>query len=396
MASRVPVSIVTVFNDAEVRRECLDRSIRSHLDEAPETEYIPVDNSDGRFASAGAALNHGAAAAINDYVAFVHQDVYLHSLAALERAAGILAAHEEVGLVGAVGPTLDGRFVGRVRDRVMLLGDPARAPTTVDCVDELLFIVRRTDVQHEPLSEDPAFAWHAYALEYGLRMRAAGRTICAIDTPLTHNSLTGNLDRLGDAYRAIEVRYSALMPVHTPQGLIGTRSRLRDRVTIGSSQRWRYRWIRESVTAAAGFRAHPNGRRVLADIRLDIDELLASLESGEALQVMNVDAHGSFVDESPRPLELSRRERRVRLSSVRPAEAVSRIRAAQAEGPLLVTNLSSHDLVRIAAEITLDNPLVGFRTSTDYWLLLGLTAAREPAPWASRQAMPLPLPAFAG
>ena len=91
---RAPVSIVTVFNDAEVRQACLDRSLEAHRVEAPNTEYLPVDNVGGAFESAGAALNHGAARARHDYVAFVHQDVYLHSLTALEEAAGRLADDE--------------------------------------------------------------------------------------------------------------------------------------------------------------------------------------------------------------------------------------------------------------------------------------------------------------
>ena len=78
------VSIICVFNDPEVRRGCLDRSIAEHRDEAA-VEYLPIDNVDGSFATAGAALNHGASLASHDYLVFVHQDVYLHSLAALER-----------------------------------------------------------------------------------------------------------------------------------------------------------------------------------------------------------------------------------------------------------------------------------------------------------------------
>ncbi|MGI8730363.1 MAG: glycosyltransferase family 2 protein, partial [Solirubrobacteraceae bacterium] len=108
MHDRASVSIVCVANDERVRLDCLDRSIGAHLPEAPRTEYIPVDNRDGRFASAGAALNHGAARATGDVVVFVHQDVYLHSLAALERAAGVLMRRGDIGLHGAAGITASG------------------------------------------------------------------------------------------------------------------------------------------------------------------------------------------------------------------------------------------------------------------------------------------------
>ncbi|MCA1569575.1 MAG: glycosyltransferase family 2 protein, partial [Chloroflexi bacterium] len=129
---RASVSIVCVANDARVRMSCLDRSIEAHLREAPRTEYIPIDNSDGRFASAGAALNHGAARATGDVVVFVHQDVYLHSLAALERAAGALLRSGDIGLHGASGITAGGRVLGRVRDRVVLIGEQQCEPADVD------------------------------------------------------------------------------------------------------------------------------------------------------------------------------------------------------------------------------------------------------------------------
>jgi hypothetical protein len=97
MASRrEPVSVICVFSDADVRRRCLDRSIDEQRAEA-DVEYLPIDNTGGAFASAGAALNHAAAQARHEFVVFVHQDVYLHSLARLEEAAGMLADDEASG-----------------------------------------------------------------------------------------------------------------------------------------------------------------------------------------------------------------------------------------------------------------------------------------------------------
>ena len=310
---RAPVSIVTVFNDAEVRRACLDRSIEAHRAEAPDTEYLPVDNSGGAFATAGAALNHGAARARHDYVAFVHQDVYLHSLTALEEAAGRLADDDRIGLLGAFGVTLEGAFVGRVRDRVFLGGAPAREPTTVDSVDELLFMVPRRLLEREPLTEDPELAWHAYAVEYGLRVRARGRRVCAVDIPLTHNSLTVNLDRLELAYaddRGEAPRGHARLHA-AGQGADAAASgpaRL-------SAHRWRYRWLLESIRAQRGRRAMGAAPWVLADVRLDVDDVLARIPADAPLLVVNVDAHGDFIDERPGPLALTRAGRPVLFTS---------------------------------------------------------------------------------
>jgi hypothetical protein len=193
------VSIVCVYNDPAVRRECLGRSIRASGRHAPGVEYLPVDNVDGRYRSAGAALNHGAWMARNDVVVFVHQDVFLHSLAAVTRAAGQLRPGG-LGVLGAVGVRGDGRIAGRVRDRAVLLGAPVQQPVDVDSVDELLFMVPRPLVLRHPLTESPDMAWHAYAVEYGLRVRRLGLRVGVTDIPLTHNSLTTNLARLDVAH----------------------------------------------------------------------------------------------------------------------------------------------------------------------------------------------------
>ncbi|MBN9376581.1 MAG: hypothetical protein J0I40_14580 [Cellulomonas sp.] len=176
-ARREPVSIVCVFNDPAVRSSCLDRSIAAGLSDAPDTEYIPVDNTRGQFRSAGAALNAGAAESRRRVVAFVHQDVYLHDLVALERAAAALLDDPRIGLVGAVGITDTGAVLGRVRDRVVMIGQPTSESQDVDSVDEVLFLVDRDRVVADPLSEHPDLAWHAYAVEYGARMRSAASSM---------------------------------------------------------------------------------------------------------------------------------------------------------------------------------------------------------------------------
>lgn len=391
---RQPVSIVTVFNDREMRRSCLDRSIEAHRRDALDVDFVPVDNVGGRFSSAGAALNHGASLARHEHVVFVHQDVFLHSLRALEEAAGLLTRDPAIGLLGAVGVTADGRFVGRVRDRVMLLGDPAPEPIDVDCVDELLFIIPRRVLDQEPLSEDAALAWHAYAVEYGLRVRAHGLRVCAMNIPVTHNSLTGNLARLQEAYQAVMHRYPEHMPLATPQGSIGGPRRLRDRVDVFEAHRWRYRWLRESMDAHAARRTTGGAPCLLADIRLDVDALLAGLPGEPPLLVISADHHGFFAQAAPASVALTRGGRRIRLTS-RPRDAIAAEAAHAAEmGPVLVTNLALRDLRDVAAQLPTADPVAGYRTSTGYWLLVGVSASAIPAVWREREATPLGMAAL--
>ncbi len=386
---RTPVSIVTVFNDPDVRRDCLDRSFEAHRTEAPDSEYLPIDNTGGAFASAGAALNHGAAQAAHDHVVFVHQDVYLHSVAALEEAAGMLAADDGIGLLGAIGPTADGRYLGRVRDRVFLLGEPVAEPAAVDCVDEVLFILARAALQQEPLAEDPELAWHAYAVEYGLRVRAGGRRVCVADIPLTHNSLTVNLDRLEVAYAALAERYPEGMPVMTPQGQVGGPPRPRDRVTVLDEHRWRFRWLIESRDAIAGRRAAGGSPCVLADIRLDVDDLIARVPPETPLLVVNADRYGSFADERPGPLALTRLGRPVLVTSAPVAGVPAAVLGSGATGPVLITNLELGDLRTLAEQLPAERRILGYRTSTGYWMLIGATPAMIPAQWLGPQATPV-------
>ena len=388
---RAPVSIICVFNDAEVRRRCLDRSIEEHRHDAA-VEYLPIDNTDGSFSTAGAALNHGASLASNDYLVFVHQDVYLHSLQALEQAAGLLAENPRVGVLGAAGITAAGQSVGRIRDRVILLGERAGAPFDVDSLDEVLFVTSKSLVEREPLSEAPELAWHAYALEYGLRARSLGLRVCALDLPLTHNSLTVNLDRLDAAYAAVAARYPQALPVRATCGLVAAPARELPGAGFLAPHRWRYRWLRESVAAYAGRAAAGVERCVLGDIRVDIDEVIAS-EPELPLSVINVDQQPPFASERRGPLELERGSGAIALSWVPPSELAAMVARADPSTSTLVTNLGIADLRSLRSHLPPGPRLLGFRREIGYWLLLGRAAATAPHSWRSPKATPLGMPA---
>jgi hypothetical protein len=108
------VSIVCVYTDPAIRREWLDRSVHAYGRHAPGVEYLPVDNVDGRYRSAGATLNHGASLAGNDVIVFVHQDVFLHSPAAAPRNANRSAEHSitiQSSRQGIDHPPAPGHFV---------------------------------------------------------------------------------------------------------------------------------------------------------------------------------------------------------------------------------------------------------------------------------------------
>lgn len=375
-----------MFNDARVLQQCLASSIERHRSEVHDLDCVFLDNRDGAFPTAGAAFNAGARRARHDYLVFVHQDVVLHSLAALERAALALEADHRIGLAGAIGIDRDGRLVGRVRDRVVLLGEQTDQPVDVDAVDEVLFILPRRVLEREPLSEEPTLAWHAYAVEYGLRLRQAGLRVCAVDVPLTHNSLSINNKNLEAAYEQLARTYPNTLPVRTPNRKITRRAAFPRRRGLIPQHSWRVRWLRESIAAYVGRGALKGARCVLGDIRWCIDDVLA--ESAAPLLIVNVDRDGTFFDDQPDPLVLKRREYEFSVTSGAPETAVGLIRSAAQDANVLVCGLSARDLRSYAPHLWNRCALLGFRREVGYWLLVGPSAAQAATRLRSQRSIP--------
>jgi Glycosyltransferase like family len=386
-SQRCPISIICVFNDAPVREQCLDRSIERHRSEVDDLDYVLVDNRDGTFRSAGAAFNFGATQARHDHLVFVHQDVVLHSLSALEHAAAVMHTDRSIGLLGAIGAEPGGRLVGRVRDRVVLIGERTDRPVDVDAIDEVLFIVPRRVLDRERLSDEPEFAWHAYAVEYGLRLRQDGLRVCAVDVPLTHNSMALDAEQLDAAYVALARAYPDALPVRTPTRLVTRWERAARRGGLIGRHGWRWRWLRESVAAHVGRRAVGGARCVLGDIRWGIDDLLAG--GASPLLIVNFDRDGTFVDDRPDPLVLNRLGHELHVTSGGPDRAVDAIRTAHAGSSVLVSGLRAGDLRKIAPHLTSRRPLLGFRGEIGYWLLLGPNVDRLAAQLRSERFTPI-------
>lgn len=379
---RTPVSIVCVYNDPAVLESCLEASVKAGPDALRQTEVIPVDNVSGDFASAGAALNHGARMARNEVVVFVHQDVYLHSLPALEAAAATLLADPAIGVLGAVGVSHRGEVIGAMRDRVVPLGRSTSIPVDVDSLDEVLFMVTRSQVLREPLSESPDLAWHAYAVEYCLRMRASGRRAAAVDIPLTHNSMTTNLARLDVAHRSVGHTYAGLAPVRTTCGIVGGEHG----ATSWPVRRARgaRRFLGESVRARRVTRSlrrvsrPARGQVVLADIRLLVDDV-ARLAGSSSIRVVDPSRDGTVGEAEG----LERNGIPFSAATLRWPGVVAAVAATAPGELLLVSGLRSEEIAPLAATTTAPY-VVGLARDTGLWLLVGV----EPAVLASLWSRP--------
>ncbi|WP_114424247.1 glycosyltransferase family A protein [Nocardioides houyundeii] len=386
---RVAVSVVSVWNDEAVLGACLDRSVRELRHTAPETELVAVDNRGQRCATAGSALNEGVREATRDVVAFVQQDIYLHSLVALEEAAALLTEDPSLAMVGAVGIDADGRVRGRIRDRVVLIGEVADSPVPVDSLDEVLFLARRQDLLEDPLSEDPDLAWHAYAVEWGLRGRARDRAVAAVDIPLTHNSLSTNLARLDEAHAAVAALHPDLLPLHTTCGVItaGGGIRAPRRPGLLTDHRWRLRWAKGSWALRAAGRAAGSSSLVLGDLRRDVDRVAAHVPGRLRIHDL-VPAQHPFPD-APGGTCLPRAGYDVWFTSGSLAERPAPDRPDDA---CLWTNVTLTDLTELGPALAGAPHVIGYHDDIGYWVLTGEAARRRDEIWTDPRSRPARLP----
>ncbi len=289
--------------------------------------------------------------------------------------------------MGAFGVDRAGRFVGRVRDRVVLIGEHTDGPADVDTLDEVLFIIPRRVFDRERLSEAPEFAWHAYAVEYGLRVRRAGLRVCAVNVPLTHNSLAVNTDELDAAYAGLVRAHPDALPVRTPNGLVTRSARARRRGTLTARHGWRLRWLRESVDAHAGRRALGGGECVLGDVRWCVDDLLAG--GADPLLIVNLDRDLTFDDDRPGPLALKRLEHELRVTSGGLDSALDAIRTGRGGASVLLSGLDICDLRALAPHVPPAQRLLGYRREVGYWLLVGPSVQSAAARLRSARSTPL-------
>jgi hypothetical protein len=386
VVQRVPVTIVCVYNDPAVLERCLARSVTAGLTSAPETEFLPVDNRGNRFTTAGAALNDGARRARHDVVVFVHQDVVLHSLDDLEAAAGVLMANPDVGILGAIGMDSRDRLVGRIRDRVVEIGESAPSPRDIDSVDEVLFMIRREQVLAEPISEDPLLAWHAYGVEYCARMRRRGMRAAVIDLPLTHNSLTTNLKDLDLAHRKVGDLYPEQLPLRTTCGTIWRDAGPRGLRRVSHYAARARIWWQESAGAHRLSRLAPSSEVVIADVRMLIDDMM---ERGgmTSLRVLDLEQDGASSAPSYPVADLVRFARPFSVATATAQDAWDSIRARRADQMLLIT---APDRSRLAALGSLDGipHVMGLTHDTGVWVAIGVPPAALRPLWSTARNRP--------
>lgn len=169
-------------------------------------------------ANAAEGLNRGLAAARNEVVICLHQDVWLpqdwprrfwqqYDLAS--------ALHGTIGVAGVYGVSLHQgavRRVGHVVDRDYLLWETPPLPALVDTLDELLLAVRKDS----GFRFDPSLGFHFYGADICLATRQACLPTVVLDALCFHNSAGTVLPpEFAQSQQVFAAKWAARLPVAT-------------------------------------------------------------------------------------------------------------------------------------------------------------------------------------
>ena len=167
------------------------------------------------------AYNTGLSEAESEYLAFVHQDVYLprsweNNLA--KAVAYLDQCDPTWAVVGVYGVQETGQHIGTVWSSGLgrVLHEGPEAPQPVISLDELAFVVRRSS----GIRFDPSLPnFHLYGTDVCLAARAVGRMAYAAHMPVIHNSQPAILGGAYlELYRYMQRKWWRDLPVATTVG----------------------------------------------------------------------------------------------------------------------------------------------------------------------------------
>lgn len=217
------LSVICVYNNRAILDAQLLFSLRK---QTHPYELVLVDNVEGRFRSASAALNFGASEATGDFLLFVHQDVSLMSENCLQELMKTVPSLQSLGVAGAAG-AMDSSQQGEVIS-AMTHGTPPRqvsqtsasVPTRVQTVDECFLAVPKAVFGQIRFDEEVCDDWHLYGVDFCLMAEGHGYHSYVVPLRIQHSSAGElsagyyrTLEKLLDKYRP---RYSS---IHTTTGV---------------------------------------------------------------------------------------------------------------------------------------------------------------------------------
>lgn len=147
-----------------------------------EYELVGVDNTNGDFKSAAAALNYGGDIAKGELLVFLHQDILFNSPRALEVLLNkYKSLTDETAILG-----IYGALRGEKREI-------SEGTFEVDTLDECLVILNRKTFSKFRFNERLCDGWHLYVVEMCIRIKTANGLVAVTNHDITHLSI-GNVN----------------------------------------------------------------------------------------------------------------------------------------------------------------------------------------------------------
>jgi glycosyltransferase involved in cell wall biosynthesis len=210
---RVPLTFVVPVNDRAILEKNL---LLSPGLKRPDGPRLLVQEG---FRSAAAAYNNAIDKATNDFVIFVHQDVYLPEswLSDLQIALGFMDQIDPAwGVLGCWGITERGQARGFLYTTDQgVIGDSFKEPVPVQTLDEVVLVLRRSSGLRFDMGLQ---GWHFYGTDICMTAASQGMKSYAISAFCVHNTkdLTLALPKsFYQCYRHVKRRWRQYLPIHT-------------------------------------------------------------------------------------------------------------------------------------------------------------------------------------
>lgn len=210
-----PISIVIVYNNAEKLEEATSWIDKQSL--TADIQVVALDNRDNRYPSAAKALNDGASRAEGDFLVFMHQDVYLWDLYAVQKIRDYLTEHP-TDIAGAAGQRRGWKTISDIyetregqRYHIRTNGKNVEVAT----LDECLFSMTKVRWSELRFDEVCCDNWHCYAVDICLNNTLNGGRNVVLPLDVCHES-RGNpytdgfrnaVGKLVRKYRRTELKY---------------------------------------------------------------------------------------------------------------------------------------------------------------------------------------------
>lgn len=185
------ISIITVYNKEymlpEINQWIEKQSVFQQI------ETVQLDNCSNQFSSCAQALNYGAQHAQGQYLFFMHQDLYLWDLQAVENYVAYLTEHPDQ-IIGVAGVPCGSSTVTDIYESKTYLERGTRANgklMEVETLDECLIAMTKETWERLKFDEVACDNWHGYAVDICLSNTLQGHKNILYPLQVCHDS-TGN------------------------------------------------------------------------------------------------------------------------------------------------------------------------------------------------------------